>query len=68
MSVLDLTDEERVERPGEKGVADMAMEPWHGARLHGVVEPIAHDHVGPVGKRRNETRKGTEVIRPVGIA
>src|SRR5262245_33633090 len=63
VGVLDGAAEEEVEDAGEDGVADVAMQPGHGAGLDATPEAVAHDQVVPLAELFDE---GTELGEVVG--
>ena len=64
--VIDAGAEQQVEEPRQQRVADVAVQPWHGARLD-VLHPVADDHVGAVLELGDEARDLVEVVRQVGV-
>ena len=58
--------EEEVERAGEDRVADVAVQPRHGAGLD-AVHAVAHDEVGAVLELLEEARDLAEVVGQVGV-
>jgi hypothetical protein len=58
--------EEEVEDPRQHGVADVAMQPGHGARLD-VVHAVAHHQLGAVLELCHEAGDLTEVVGEIGV-
>ena len=56
----------RLSRPGEDRVADVAVQPRHRAGLD-VVHAVADHHLGAVLERRDEARDLVEVVGQVGV-
>ena len=56
----------QVEHTGEDRVADVAVQPRHGARLD-VVHAVADHHLGALFERGDEARDLVEVVGQVGV-
>ena len=66
VGVLDARAEEEVEHPGEHGVAHVAVQPGHGARVD-VVHPVAHHQLGTAVEAVDEAGDVLEVVGEVGV-
>ena len=66
VGVADAGAVEEVERAGEDRVADVLVQPRHGAGLD-AVHAVAHDEVGAVLELLEEARDLAEVVGEVGV-
>ena len=68
MCIAHAGTEQEIEDPRKDRIADVAMMPWHCARLDLAAQPVAHDDFVAGLPFLDETRQLLEIVAVVGVA